>query len=214
MTIYKGTDFIAGGPTNYVTTDTQQVVTGAKTFTNSISIRNSESVAGVFGANGVSFKPVTTANSGGFVEFHYNGTSSRTSRIIEAASGYLRIDAINPTDNSETSSLYFGYTNGSFLTRCPASDSANSILTAVSTGADYVKLGNGVIIQWGEITSTGSQTITFPQPFTSADSYAMGMIGRTGDSSFTDSITNLTETSFTANRRSGTVPFRWIAIGK
>lgn len=214
MSIYQGENYIAGIPGNYVTTDTTQTITGLKAFTNHISIRNSESVAGILGANRVSFMPVTTANNGGHIDFHYNGASSYTSRIIEEGNGYLRIETRNPNDSTQITSLYMGYRNGNFITRCPASTADNSILTNVSTGNDYAKLGNGLIIQWGEITDSGSQTITFPQPFTSATSYAMGMIGRTGDSSFTDQISNLTDTGFTAIKRSGNIPFRWIAIGK
>lgn len=214
MSIYQGENYIAGIPGNYVTTNTNQDIGGAKTFTALVRLRNSEGESAIIAPNRISFNPLSTASNGGYIDFHYASESDYTSRIIEEGKGYLRIETRNPNDSTQITSLFMGYRSGNYITRCPASAADNSILTNVSTGNDYAKLGNGLIIQWGEITSTGSQTITFPQPFSAADSYAMGMIGRTGDSSFTDSITNLTETGFTANRRSGTFPFRWIAIGK
>lgn len=211
MTIYKGTQYIAGIPTNYVTTNTTQIINGSKVFTNSISMRNAENMSATFAANKIEFRPVTTSSNGGHIDFHYAGNSNNTSRIIEEGSGYLRIETRNPNDNSEISSVYMGYRNGNFFTRCPASDADNSITTTVSTGQDYVKLGNGLIIQWGTITSSG--TVTFSLPYTSADSYSIGMIGNSDDTR-EDSITNLTDTGFDASKRGGNRPFRWIAIGK
>ena len=63
------------------------------------------------------------------------------------------------------------YSDGRSFTYAPASDVNNSIVTTTGiskTDNGYVKLGNGIIIQWGGISSSSYNnqlTITFPTSF-------------------------------------------------
>ena len=54
--------------------------------------------------------------------------------------------------------------DGQIGTSCPGCKFDNSILTNVSNGSNYVRLGNGLLICWGRC-STAEQTVTLPQPF-------------------------------------------------
>jgi hypothetical protein len=68
-------------------------------------------------------------------------------------------------------SLQVGYkSDGTAYTYAPACSATNSILTTtgISKAANgYVKLGNGIIIQWGSLTTSTntSYTITLPVAF-------------------------------------------------
>ena len=54
--------------------------------------------------------------------------------------------------------------NGQYGTYAPKCSFDNSILTNVTHGSNYVRLGNGLQICWGRC-STAEQTVTLPQPF-------------------------------------------------
>ena len=79
--------------------------------------------------------------------------------------------------NDSPSFLGIGYdsTNNVVYTTCPASARTNSIVTTtgISKGSSgYVKLGNGMIIQWGSRSGIGTdstRTITFPTAFSNTN---------------------------------------------
>ena len=55
----------------------------------------------------IEFKPSTSANNGGYLDFHWNGnTSDYTSRIIENASGSLYLEAVVGVKNPAAGSSY------------------------------------------------------------------------------------------------------------
>lgn len=81
----------------------------------------------------------------------------------------------------------------------------------------YVKLANGLIIQWGtaSLTSTQVKTTAYPTGFTTFSI----CVGSGGPSSHTEEgdirVTACSTTGFTASNTSGaTATFFWIAIGK
>ena len=63
--------------------------------------------------------------------------------------------------------------NGKFFSYCNPSDYNNSIVTTVAKSKaknGHFKLGNGLIVQWGQDVFEGSSTtITLPTPFTSTN---------------------------------------------
>lgn len=109
--------------------------------------------------------------------------------------------------------------NGSEVAFAPASDVNDSIVTTVnkSKGTNgYFKLGNGMIVQWGRVSSVSSQraTVTLPTPFTSK--YCP--TGTCNYSTTTESghgfIDNVSLTSFRINGvDSDMLPFYWVAVG-
>ena len=176
-----------------------ETITGAKTFTNTLNINNSD--------GSIELRPSSSTTSGGHLDFHYAGSSSDyTSRIIEDASGQLRASCSRfMVPNSVTV--------GSAISTAGISKS--------STG--YIKLGNGIIIQWGRFANasyTQTGTVTFPTPFSNTNySLAFGSfrIGQTGYGQGYFVVTNATTSDFTFKLVSGSDYYanegRWMAIG-
>jgi hypothetical protein len=93
-----------------------------------------------------------------------------------------------------------------------------ALTTAVSTTGiskaenGYVKFGNGLIIQWGTLSS--SKTITFSSPFTNANSYALVFNNNSTTDGYGrgDKIESKSSTSATVNNLCEN-PIYWLAIG-
>ena len=99
--------------------------------------------------------------------------------------------------------------DGAKYATCPPSDVNGSIVTTVNKSKatnGYYQLGNGLIVQWGSFSTSG--TITLPKAFTSTN-YKVAC-SETGDHEYGPRIGNLTKTTFDVlNSRPG----MWIAIG-
>lgn len=80
----------------------------------------------------------------------------------------------------------------------------------------YVKFGNGLIIQWGTVRTTGyQQTVTLPTAFTNTN-YAVNVtMVNTGDAGYQTYVgQKISTTAFTINRHGGgATDNTWIAIG-
>lgn len=59
--------------------------------------------------------------------------------------------------------------NGEYGTYAPKCSFDDSILTTLSSGSNYVRLGNGLIIQWIYLNNTGATTWTFSTPFSNTN---------------------------------------------
>lgn len=131
---------------------------------------------------------------------------------------YAGLTVSSPIHNSTTTKSIgiYGNTDGTFTTYAPADSAVNSIVTTTGISKaqnGYVKLGNGIIIQWGK--SIGGEHVTFSQPFTSNSSFGIG----TGyvDSIASDHqhgcIYNVTSTGFDWVRYNANSVLYWTAIG-
>ena len=106
--------------TNVVHRSGTEEIGGSKTFSSSLKVGTAggSSTTGTYvsGSGSIELTPPTTASYGGFIDFHYAGsTDDYTSRIIESASGSLSINSnsfsktspctVNtaPTDDNTTS---------------------------------------------------------------------------------------------------------------
>ena len=93
---------------SYVHKNGDEAIGGNKTFEAAIKISSDSGNKASYQRDGIEFFPLTTATIGGYIDFHYAGsTSDWTSRIIEDASGQLRIvtstlivPAVATSDNS------------------------------------------------------------------------------------------------------------------
>ena len=107
-----------------------------------------------------------------------------------------------------------------------ASDSVNSIVTTTDISKSsngYVKLGNGIIIQWGEVTTSGSggllkRKVDLPVPFSSTHySFSATAFGTGGADIYAFKVdsSTITTSSFEVVAAGGSTytGFRWIAIG-
>lgn len=127
-------------------------------------------------------------------------------------------------DNSYISVVYDSNTSKAY-TRCTASDVINSIVT--TTGINkvtngYVRLGNGMIIQWGSASAapySGSSTITLPlamnntnysivvSPVDSTDNYLRSVFVRS------KTTTNFVARGSFNGTSAATVTFNFVVIG-
>jgi len=78
---------------NYVTTDTNQTLTGTKTLKSNLDLN----------------PPTVNSNTGGQINFHYNQSANTTSSIVENASGQIKVNGdleLNGKLRSATSTIY------------------------------------------------------------------------------------------------------------
>lgn len=114
-------------------------------------------------------------------------------------------------------SLVYNNTSGETYFEAPSSDVVGSVITtdAISKASNgYVKLGNGIIIQWGtEENVAQNGTITFSQAFSAAPSVTLTQIATT-DTAYHVYLSAVSSTNFTVKRH-GDAPddFSWVAIG-
>lgn len=103
-----------------------------------------------------------------------------------------------------------------------ASDIANSVLTTVDIrkqGTGHVKLGNGIIIQWGDEAGTGTRRQQILSTAFTTNNYFVNVIfaGSVSTALYLPCIDPLTMTTTTfdviTNGNANNVGFRWIAIG-
>ena len=110
------------------------------------------------------------------------------------------------------------YSNGRSFPYASASDRNGSIVTTTGINKSengYVKLGNGLIIQWGTVGTGANFSVTFPTPFTSSASYgiASGIFHNNGNDVYALNIKNRTNTGFTGYLNNGYTGACYIAIG-
>lgn len=121
---------------------------------------------------------------------------------------FMSQNRFNSLDNLSEEELY-AVNIGSVLTTNSINKSANG----------YVKLGNGIIIQWGEyaISTGGTSTITFPIPFSSSNSYGIsnGYYSPTSTRDNPITISAKTSTSITVQNKasSGSIFCTIVAVG-
>ena len=192
------------------------------TMTGDLMINNSNtSRIIVKGNKAVGTIPSSTYNYGYFGAFDLNNTHLGGVAVMQNTSGtvtaYLRATA----DNSNIKQITVS-SNGA--TYCPASSATNSIVTTTGikkASNGYVKLGNGIIIQWLKITCTGDTTVTvtFPITFSSASSYSATIgeyLAGTSDANpsyFTSSTARTASTIYLRNSSTASRDVFVIAIG-
>lgn len=132
-------------------------------------------------------------------------------------SGNVKTSAPTPdsTDNSSqiaTTSMLQSWAN---------TNNANCLSTWSKGGNGYFKFKNGLIVQWGTITSGSSNsfnTVTLPTAFSSGSSYSVTATGRSGSAALSDYNTvinssNKTATSFQVSWDDNDSGAYWLAIG-
>lgn len=123
----------------------------------------------------------------------------------------------NSSGDSNSASIRVVYpASGGAYATAPASDAANSIVTTVAKNWDstnkkgYYQLGNGLIIQWGFLDTSGTVTLRFPKAFTTTNYTVVGV-------SYSSTIFVVDKNSKTTSTVSvgvgNTTGFNWIAIG-
>lgn len=210
---------------DYVTLATDQTVTGNKTTSGDFMVSHSpvnDTGNLIYKNTDISARGATissdllhgirfSANNGNslsdFADYRYaNGDSETLIRNYNNDN--------NGTAHSGKISIVWSKSAQNFYTYAPASDESNSIVTTINktkSGYGYYELGNGLILQWGNVAqnSNTTGTITFPKPF--VNGYKCVAVGNS--SSTFVWLTGDTNTSITWNKTSASSQIKWIAIG-
>jgi hypothetical protein len=120
------------------------------------------------------------------------------------------------SSNSFTTLNIVQQADGTSYATAPSSTAKNSIVTTTGinkAGNGYVKLGNGIIIQWGAISGGDNVSVTFPAAFTSTN-YGLCITYHTDATGtnygYSPKVRSKTSTGFKAYTNT---QGRWIAIG-
>jgi hypothetical protein len=180
----------------YVKLDGNETINGEKTFTNKIKTSQIRALTGEDENN----------KAYGTVEFYDNGTDNKTCLFV--------------FDEEETANanIILHYNNGEPYVTAPASSKLGSVVTTTGISKSqngYVKLGNGIILQWrfNSLSSDGT-TITFPTSFTSTN-YGIAICGHYSAkyNDFGCRLGSMTSSNFKAYRTTALNGMRWVAMG-
>ena len=201
--------------TNVVHRSDSETITGAKTFT--------QGKSGWVQVKTTSIAYTETPSSsvgnvyGGFTFLDKNGAkiSDIYTAYYTGGGGFSGISLLNHSGASSQLSLDFD-ANGNFFTVAPASEVNNSIVTTVSKSKSangYYKLGNGLIIQWGTLSSaTTTGTLTFPLEWPSTHYIVVGNTSQNinrGDQVVAEFFTKTTKNC----KYNSSNACQWIAVG-
>lgn len=141
----------------------------------------------------------------------FGGVSTYDKNGVEVATLYSRIS----TENTVTSALWVRQPttagteakaisiscdkNGVFHTSCSVpSAEPNSIVTTIAHGTNYVRFGNGLIIQWIYFDNTGATTWIFPTPFSNTN-YAILSNAAVNTANKQTTLIQITDTNYGDN---------------
>lgn len=139
------------------------------------------------------------------------GAASTITATNLTASRALVSDGNGKVAVSSTTSTEVGYLSG--VTSAIQTQLDGKIAATISKAANgYCKLDNGLIIQWGTLSS--GKTITYSTAFTNTNSYALVFNNSAGTDGYgrADQVASKTSTSATVNGLCEN-PIRWLAIG-
>lgn len=160
----------------------------------------------------------------------YNGDDRFAGLRLEYTGQSSRVAGLYACDtNSNISQLRIYYdSNNNVITSAPACDNANSILTTVAikkAETGHVKLGNGMILQWGVVSHgyDARKTVTLGYPFGNTNykvfltNYNTGASSAANAMAYTVYAKDSTSFSFFAsrleNKSTGTQYAYYFAIG-
>ena len=206
-------------------TDTE-TISGAKIFTNVIYSTRTDADDICFSIKDTNVSVSSNPSTQGTRRIRF--TDKDNNRLTEVQSskntsgkttlGLLASNTVSGADVNAIMSIHVE-ADGTKYATCPASDVNGSIVTTVAkskSGNGYFQLGNGLIIQWGTIsTTTDNKTITLPKAFTTTN-YTVCVTQEYAVSSENNiAINSQTTTSFNIYALAGerVQVIRWMAIG-
>lgn len=143
------------------------------TMTGRLDINRNQTHLKLLDSNVNSATTPSSAVYGNYIDF--TGTTDGALGRIACRSGAEGNDLVLQAFNGDNSTstlmgIRISKNGNNKYAYAPASDAINSIVTTTNiskTSDGYVKLGNGIIIQWGAITMNfdSRATVTFPTPF-------------------------------------------------
>jgi hypothetical protein len=185
-----------------------EFINGVKTFNNQIHFKNSV------------FVDAASGEEGGEIEFAKAPNSSLTGNVkLDVYKNRMRI--FGPASDGITREIINVdiEKNALFV---PSSDKTGSAISTVGINKNqngYVKLGNGIIIQWGLVTNMNNSkaTVNYNIPFTATISVVTNPVHSGIADGYSTYVDNVTITSFDVYNKmygnSANCNVLWIAIG-
>lgn len=194
--------------TNVVHRSDDETIAGAKTFTNAIHMGTKDITTPGTTITTFTVPTISTHGNGSSyleVQSRDDGSNNASWHNVVANVGnqYSVVGAI--TDGTDCWSF------------APTSDKLHSIVTTEGISKSqngYVKLGNGLIIQWGQTPAINAQgqTVNLPTAFTSTNYAVTATMNFSGGSNHC-SCHDFTTTSFKMHVGAGGYTYNFIAIG-
>lgn len=136
-----------------------------------------------------------------------------------AVTGLSTLSDLTITGNTAASNVTFNYASGNTITSVNAVVSSNtlSLGSALINATGYSRLPNGLLMQWGAIStvnSTSAAAITFPATFSAVYSFTASIVGGS-NSGYATVVATVSTTGATIFAASNTIskPAYWMAIG-
>ena len=200
--VNKGQLDTKANTTDVVTLTGEQTITGFKTFESNIFLKDAQGTIG------------TTTNQWARAIQFTDSTGARIARLepryVNATTLEMGMYASNGLENEAGI-----YVRNDGSTYAPASDANGSIVTTTGISKSengFVKLGNGLIIQWG--LNTNGDQVTFPTPFTANPKVSICGNNVSGNTETTSSaVGTVTTTGFKLLLSRGGWTAQWIAMG-
>lgn len=191
---------------NCVTKTGTETITGDKTFTGNLTIP-AETLVAKQAYHGV--------DEGGELQFEVGTNSPLLDKVkVDVYQGRFRV--FGTASNGDVREIINADIENNNL-RAPASDANDSVITTLAhtfqllgDGNSYVKLGNGLIIQWGYVSTGTTHTVNFLTPFSHGISYLCVPVVRGYNANIYTTNYNTTSVQIVTST-SGSIG--WIAIG-
>ena len=193
--------------TAVVHTTGDETITGLKTFTSNL-IRKAPTITKGTNPSGTQYWSLQfndkngegTVNRLGLIETKLDTNGE----VVTTLGAYKNT---NGSTNLAQISIRYPQSGSAYAT-APASDVVNSIVTTTAINKainGYVKLGNGIIIQWGSLSATNS-SLTFPTAFSNTN-YSINIFALSNSQN-----TESTNHSMAASKT--TTGISWIRMGQ
>lgn len=193
-------------------------INGIKTFTSNVRVSKTAPYLDLYNTNITKGTVPSSLQAARNAMLDKDGKNIAMTQYQYNTTGEIQavIRAYNPNNETDFAQISIWYPpTGNPYTYAPASDINYSIVTTISKSKatnGYFKLGNGLIIQWGNNSSTTvGRTISFPVAF-SGTNYGVSIVAihTTYDGDYVNIIKDKTSTGFKANTNK---PISWVAIG-
>lgn len=197
---------------NVVHRTDNEIINGVKRFFGEIFRANQNITKGTAPSSAINTVIIFTDKDGKQLgDVYHRYEVNKNSRTV------LQATKANASGDTDTASICINYpASGNPYGEAPASDVNGSILTTVNKSKSpngYFKLGNGLIVQWGTLSSaTTTGTLTFPLEWPSTNYIVVGNTSQNinrGDQVVAEFFTKTTKNC----KYNSSYACQWIAVG-
>lgn len=164
------------------------------------------------------FMPDQTGNSGRFLKT--NGTTASWFNLLGANNTFSGTNKFTGTTSITNAGSLSCAAAATFTgtTKVPASTTSGTALQLSSqnkSSSGYIKLGSGIIIQWGTRNADGAVSVSLPTAFSSGSSYGVTVspVYNSNTLLYAVSVKSKSSSSFSYYAQGAVSGVTWLAIG-